>query len=187
MALTRLEQSFCLEYTKDYNPVQAYIRASNEEDPKTSYNESRRLLQQNKILRRIFEIEWENRGIEGRISREAIIEELKKVAFSDIKTFIDVDDEGEVTLKNLDDLPEGASRAISKIEVHSGRGKQTVKLELSDRETCLFKLGEYLGLNNDLNSALTTLERYDYSIVKVPGGFQVRDLRYEDESFFDDL
>lgn len=187
MALNKIEQNFCNEYVKDYNPVQAYIRASSEEDAQTAYNESKRLLQQNKILRRIFEIEWENRGIEGRIRRESIVEELKKVAFADIKSFIDVDDEGEVTLKNLDDLPEGATRAISKIEVHSGRGKQTVKLELSDRENCLFKLGEYLGLNNDLDSALTTLERYDYSVVKVPGGFQVRDLRYQDDSFFEDI
>lgn len=187
MALSKIEQKFCNEYVKDYNPVQSYIRASEEEDASIAYNESKRLLQQNKILRKIFEIEWENRGIEGRISREAIIEELKKVAFSDIRTYIDVDDEGEVSLKNLDDLPEGSTRAISKIEVHSGRGKQTIKLELSDRENCLFKLAEYLGFNNDLNSALKTLERYDYAIIKVPGGFQIRDLRYDGDSCFEDI
>lgn len=187
MALSKLEQKFCNEYTKDYNPVQSYIRASEEEDASIAYKESKRLLQQNKILRRIFEIEWENRGIEGRISREAIIEELKRVAFADIRSFINIDDEGDISLKNLDDLPKGATRAISKIEVHSGRGKQTIKLELSDRENCLFKLADYLGFNNDLNSALKTLERYDYAIVKVPGGFQIRDLREESNDFFEDV
>lgn len=97
------------------------------------------------------------------ITRQRVIEECAKLAFSDIREVFNEDG----TLKRVHDFPDGIAGAVSSIEVEElfeGVGKDRVwtgyvkKLKLWDKNPALEKLLKHLGLDEaDKDSDLAAL------------------------------
>ena len=94
---------------------------------------------------------------EADIEAARIIYELKLIAFSDIKDYMDIDpDTGGVRCKGFGDMPEDASRAIQSIRedrsiTEDSRGEQSIiyskfKFKLHDKLRALEALGKYKNL-----------------------------------------
>lgn len=107
------QKLFVAEYLKDKNGKQAAIRAGYSR--KTAEVQASRLLSVAKVKAAVDEALGKvHKKLD--ISAERIREELALIAFADMADYVKVGTEGEVSIKPFSEMPEGASRAISKIK-----------------------------------------------------------------------
>lgn len=159
--LSPKQLAFCREFVVDYNGRQSAIRAGY--SPKTAQEQSSRLLSKVKVQQEISRRESliQNKVI---ITKDKVIRELAKLAFSDIADHLTIDEYGCVQAVALADLPVGASRAIKKVKERRiiktipgakdrPDGEQilesTFEYELHDKEAPLIQLGKELGMFRD--------------------------------------
>ena len=143
MTLSPRRQRFVEEWLADPNATQAAIRAGY--SPRTAKQQGSRLLTNDDVKAAI---QARQRALADQtdVSAETVVAELAGIAFADIGTYLDWSDDG-VRITSRDDLPEGASRAISEIsEVVTAAGQRTVRLKLHSKPDALDKLGRVLGL-----------------------------------------
>jgi phage terminase small subunit len=103
---------------------------------------------------------------------DSVVDELKRVAFSDIGDILDMT--GEVPkLKAAKDIPLAARRAISSVKVRrvlDGKGKQAREVEiiefrLWDKNPALEKAMKYLGMLKDASPIVNTVNVVRVEIV----------------------
>lgn len=84
--------------------------------PKTAAQQASRLLKKVKIQKEIARLKaiLEEKTLD--ITKDRILKELAILGFADMKDYVTIGSEGQVTLKTFEEMPEGASRAISKVE-----------------------------------------------------------------------
>lgn len=89
------------------------------------------------------------------ITQDIVLKELALIGFSDMRNYVDFGPEG-VILKELYDISEKHSKAISEV-LHSSSSEGTnVKFKLYDKRAALVDIGKHLGmfvekLNVDVN------------------------------------
>ena len=159
--LSPKQSAFCREYVLDYNATQAATRAGY--SPKTARQQASQLLTKLNIQQEISKRESfiQNKVI---ITKDKIIRELAKLAFSDIADHLTIDEYGCAQAVALADLPVGASRAIKKVKerriIKSTKGtkdspdgeqilESTFEYELHGKENPLIQLGKELGMFRD--------------------------------------
>lgn len=159
--LSPKQSAFCREYVLDYNATQAATRAGY--SAKTARSMASQLLTKINIQQEISKRESfiQNKVI---ITKDKVIRELAKLAFSDIADHITIDEYGCAQAIALADLPVGASRAIKKVRerriIKSTKGtkdnpdgeqilESTFEYELHDKENPLIQLGKELGMFRD--------------------------------------
>lgn len=145
--LTPKQAKFCKEYLVDLNATQAAIRAGYSQ--KTAYSHGQRLLKNVEIQN---EIQRQREGASERteVTIDRCLKEYACLAFLDT---LDVFNE-DGTLKNIQDMPESARRAIAGIEVtdltEMGTKYGTLsKVKLSNKKDALDSLMRHLGGFND--------------------------------------
>lgn len=141
--LTEKQKRFCREYLRDLNASKAAIRSGYSK--KTAGVQGHELLQNPEIQKRI------TRAIEARATRtdisiDKVVQELARVAFSDIQDFVNWNKEG-VAIRDSKELNEDQSRAVSEIaEGIDGKNRRRVKVKLHDKVKALELLGKHLQM-----------------------------------------
>lgn len=80
------------------------------------------------------------------ISPDKVINELAKIAFSDITDFMDNGEFGSVNIKTLKDIPKNKSGAIKSIETKISLSGTNSKITLHDKLPALKALSEMMGM-----------------------------------------
>jgi len=152
--LTARQKAFIQEYPIDLNGTQAAIRAGYSK--KTANRQATENLSKPVIQAAIQEAldKWAKRT---EITIDRTLTEIARLAFSDIREYIDIGADGCVQVKPFEDMPKGASRAIQYIKekkriLASGKGggeetilESTLELKLWDKGKALDQLGKHLG------------------------------------------
>jgi len=152
--LTAKQKAFIQEYPIDLNGTQAAIRAGY--SAKTAEFQASKMLSKGKVQEAIQEA-LDKRAERTEITADRVLLEIARLAFSDIREYIDIGADGCVQVKTFEDMPKGASRAIQYIKekkriIASGKGdgeetilESTFELKLWDKVKALEQLGKHLG------------------------------------------
>jgi len=158
--LTRKQRDFVNEYLKDYNGTAAAIRAGYSE--RSAHVIAHDLLKHPKIFPAINHYE---KGLSTRFTstKERVLKEMNLLAYSDMGDYLD--ENGDLRVTNLKDLPPMATRAIKKIRFHkvtrklAKDGKEgkagdeieyvKAEFELYDKVQTLIKMGQEVGIFKD--------------------------------------
>jgi phage terminase small subunit len=141
--LTLKQKIFVKEYVKDFNGTRAAIAAGYSED-------SAALIASENIRKPYIQtaVEAELKKIEKKIdiSIDKIADELAKIAFSNIKDFVEFDSKN-VNVKDSKDV-DGA--VIQEISSTVGMRGRSTKLKLHDKMKALELLGRFKGMYKDV-------------------------------------
>lgn len=155
MALTPKQENFCREYLIDLNATQAAIRAGYSQ--KTASAIAQENLRKPMIMERIQKAR--QKSIDKlEVTRERILAEYAKIAFSDITDFLKVEEiEGRnqqtgeyvgipvVTVFPTDGMPKQRTAALSEIR----QTKEGISVKMHDKKGALDSLARHLGMFND--------------------------------------
>lgn len=144
------QRKFVLEYVQSYNGYRAALAAGYGEAG--AMTKASQLLKEKKIQDAIrdYETDMSTRFL---ATRERIMKELSLLAYSDLSDYLD--ENGEIRIKNLRDLPPQVSRAIKKVKfsryVRTDKGgtehvTETTDFELHDKKGSLIDLGKEIGM-----------------------------------------
>lgn len=103
------QEQFAKEYLIDLNATQAAIRAGYSR--KTAYSQGQRLLKNVEIQTRISEL-MNERSRRTEITADRVIQEIAKIAFSDIGEYMTWDQDGNITMLSSDNLDTSVIQAI---------------------------------------------------------------------------
>lgn len=164
--LTPKIKRFCEEYIKDLNGTQSAIRAGY--SPKTANEQSSKLLAKVNVQIFISELK-KNLSNKNEGLAQQVIDELKKVGFSNIQDYI----ESENEIKDLTKISRDKGAAVESIKKtvteFSGGGessgkKTSIQFKLYDKISALEKLGRHLGifeLDNNQKAAVINVNITD--------------------------
>lgn len=152
-------QAFINEYMVDHNGKQAAIRAGY--SPKTAEVQASRLLRNAKVRAAVDEAETKQ-AERLELKSDGVLTELKKLAFSDIRTIFGPNG----TILPIHEWPDAIAAAVSSVEVVTTRVpgsdpieyEYTSKFRLWDKKGALELLGKNLRLwneNKELADAIT--------------------------------
>lgn len=145
--LTPKQEKFCNEYLIDLNATGAAKRAGYSEE--TAYSIGWENLKKPEIQNRLTELR-NKLGNNGELAQQ-VINELKKIGFSNVQDFID-DNNTIIDLKKIEAHKAAAVASIKKSITTFGDGegnegeKQTVEFKLWDKISALEKLCKHLGI-----------------------------------------
>lgn len=153
MPPTLKQAAFVREYLVDLNATQAAVRAGY--SPRTARQQGQRLLTKVDIAVAI-ERAFEERSKRTGITSERVLDELAKLAFSNLLDYFRLTDEGEPAIDLSGITPEQAA-ALTEIQVDDyvdGRGEDArdvrrVKIKTADKLKALEMLARHLGLFSD--------------------------------------
>ena len=157
--ITEQQKVFCAEYIIDLNATQAAIRA--DYSKKTARSKGCQLLTKVNIQKEIQKLKAE-RSERLQIRADFVVAELAKVAFSNIKRFLDIEND-EVYFKDFKDIPDEHAAAIESIKVMKKAIKddveiQTIQFKLHSKLNALEQLGRHLGIYEKDNEQLRPIE-----------------------------
>ena len=156
-----MQERFCEEYLIDLNATAAYTRAGYAGNSETARRNAYKLLTRTDISTRVQQLKAE-RSERCQISGDKVLQALAALAFSKITDFVRFDERG-VHLLDSSQLDPALLPALSSVRVSESRHGKTVSISLHDKVSVLLKLGEHLGLFDDLNKSLSTLKSYGVS------------------------
>ncbi len=154
--ITDKMRQFVDEYLIDLNATQAAIRAGYSEA--TAQEQSSQLLARADI-RALIEEAQKDRVDRVQISQDTTVNELKRIAFSDVADFVIVKEGGVIEQRPFNELKKEQTRCVKKIKqtvrtAQSSDGSilhqtATLEIELHDKLKALELLGRHLGMFND--------------------------------------
>lgn len=127
---------------------------------KTAHSQGPRLLEHVGVKAAIDEA-LRKREKRTEITADRVLRELSLIAFSDMADYVNIDTDGSVRVKTFEEMPEGASRNIAKIEdvrrilgSGEGDGKEMIlearlKFGHYSKERALELIGKHLGMFTD--------------------------------------
>lgn len=150
MALNEKQKRFALEYLIDRNATQAAIRAGY--SAKTAHAQGHKLLKKAEIKEFISK-KNAKASEKLEITRERVLEEMAKLAFSNTLNYMRVQEDGTAVL-DLSGLTRDQAAAITEIsteEIAGGRGEDQVpvlktRIKVADKKGALEMLAKHLGL-----------------------------------------
>jgi len=145
-------ERFCQEYIIDLHQTKAYERTYGK--VKSARINASRLLSKANISARIAELK-EIRSERTVITQDMVLKELKMLAQSDIKNYLEVVEEfagskdGRLKLTLFKEMKGDATRAIKSISEHITKDGIQLKFKLHGKEKPLELLGKHLGMFMD--------------------------------------
>lgn len=153
MTINEKQKRFCEEYLKDFNGAQAAIRAGYSKE--SAKEQASRLLTNANVATYLTLLKDQNSKNHSDL-KNLIVEEYKKIGFSNIQDFIEADN-SIVDISQIDREKAAVVESIKKTETEfSGANestgtKTTVQIKLWDKLNALEKLGRYVGLFEEDN------------------------------------
>ena len=139
---------FAAEYTKDFRPGRAYERAGYGAKGKAADAAGHKLLKDEEV-QEFIRAEMEAMSRRNQLEQDAIVQEYMRIAFSDIKDYMEWGPSG-LEWKSSADLTENQSRAIDYVEFFEDKTKfshvRRYKFKLHSKTVALEALSKYLGL-----------------------------------------
>lgn len=142
---------FVREYLVDFNATQAAIRAGYSK--KTAGQQGGRLLSKVEIQTALSEA-FDARKARVELTADRVLEEIGKVAFSDVRRIFDADG-NLVKIADLDDQAAACVAGCDLVTVNRGEGEieYVAKIKLADKLKALELAGKHLGLFRDGSGA----------------------------------
>lgn len=153
MALSDRQQRFVDEYLIDLNATQAAIRAGY--SPNGAKVQAVRLLSNANVAAAVARGKAKA-GTKLEITRDRVLKELARIAFSDLRRVVDFGPDG-VKLKEGSELADDDAVAIESVGQSFNQYGPTVKVKLYSKTDALEKLAKHLGLFNEERSPLDAL------------------------------
>ena len=139
------QKRFADEYLVDLNQTQAAIRAGYSE--RTAFEIGRGLF--NKVdVRHYIQERLDKRGKRLEITADRVLQEIAKVAFSDMSEFAEWR-ESQATLIDSNLLDKVQTACIQEVSGQTNANGSTVKIKLYDKLKALEVLGKHLKLFNE--------------------------------------
>lgn len=148
--LTPKQDRFCLEYIVDLNGTQAAIRAGYSK--KTAYSIAEQNLKKLEIQKKVQKL-LDARRVRTEVKADEIIQEIKKMAFSNMADYMTPDNEGGAFV-DLSNLTRDQAAAITQLEVESYWDKdlkkivKKIKFKLADKYKGQELLGKHIKMFN---------------------------------------
>lgn len=146
------KELFCSEYLIDLNGTQAALRAGYAK--KGAAQQASRLLRDVKVQAKIQEL-MKARAEQVEVTAEMVLAELKKIGFSNMAHYINVDKNGDAFV-DLSGIDADRAAAITEVivedlsedmQVRTGRLTKT-RIKLADKRAALVDMGKHLGMWN---------------------------------------
>lgn len=145
--ITPQQELFAQEYVKTLNGTQAAIAAGYSE--RSASAQASDLLNRPNVKARIIELKDRVREANA-VTAQRVIDELAKVALSNIKHYVDAGNE----VKDLSEIPDEHGAVVSSIKVtkktyegeNGSSTEKTVAFKLWDKVAALDKLGRHFGI-----------------------------------------
>jgi len=162
--LTDKQQRFCEEYIIDLNATQAALRAG------YCANSVNKVGPANLVkvgIREEIQRLKSERSDRLQIEADSVVKELAIVAFSNIRDYLTVNEDGDVFLKGFDGIEAEKLAAIESIKVNTTRKKDesreytTTQFKLHSKLNALEQLGRHLGIyekDNEQSRVIPTTE-----------------------------
>lgn len=141
-ALNLRQQRFVAEYLKDPNATQAALRAGY--SPKTAHDIGSENLTKPAILEAIQAGQAKLLEKAG-ITAERIIEEYKKIAFSDFRQFAKWGPDG-VRLVDSEALSDESAACVAEVSETTSKDGGSIRFKLHDKKGALDSLAKHLGM-----------------------------------------
>jgi len=155
------QKRFCEEYLRDFNGGAAVLRAGYQCNVDAARVQASRLLTNAKVQAQLQQLR-DRVSANAQMSLEQVVQEIARVAFSNITQVLSFTNDGGVKLKGSDELPDEVSAAIA--SVASSKSKTVVRLH--NKVKALTLLADFYGLRSDFNQARATLKRYGLALVE---------------------
>lgn len=158
--LTPKQKAFIEEYIVSLNATQAAIKAGYSE------NAARQIASENlskPYIQDAIQAAIEERSKRNEITADRVLQELARIAYSDIVDYITVQDSGTIRINNLERLRPGASKAIKKI-----KEKRIIKQSFDDEDGCIIDSTLELDLHDKIK-ALELLGKHTAAFEPVKG------------------
>lgn len=144
--LSYQQEMFCVNYINqtNFNAAEASRQAGFAEGT------GAKLLKEPVIIERIQQL-MDDRAQRVALSADRVLEEIMKLAFSDIRDYYNEDG----TVKRMDELSDSAAAALQTVKVHHGRNgvrvqhPDVLEFKLADKRANLELLGKHLKLFTD--------------------------------------
>lgn len=150
-----MHHRFAQEYVIDLNGTRAATAAGY--SPKTAKEQASRLLTKVSVRRAVDNL-LAKRASKLELKAEHIVEELRRLAFSNMMDYMEIDENGKPCGLNMSNLTRDQAAAIQEITEDttggSGDGERRLvlrtKFKLSDKAKNLELLGRHLGMFKDV-------------------------------------
>lgn len=139
------QQRFVEEYLIDLNATAAAKRAGYSE--RTAQEQSSRLLS-NVMVQQAIQAAQESRSKRTEIKADAVLAELAKIAFSDMRTFAEWGP-GGVKLKPSEELAPDQSACVAEVSESTSKDGGSLRFKLHSKTEALSLLGKHLKLFTD--------------------------------------
>lgn len=169
--LTARQAEFVRQYLVDLNATQAAIRAGY--SPKTANRTGPENLSK-PVVRTAVDEAMARRAEETKLSAESVVQELAKLAFSNMLDYVSITSAGEAYV-DLAELTRDQAAAIVEVQVDDyldGRGEDArevrrVKVKLADKKGALELLGKHLQLFTERVDVTSRGEKLEGAQVQV--------------------
>lgn len=142
VGLTDKQRIFCQEYIVDLNATQAAIRAGYSESSAGSIGQENLT---KPAIQAAIQRAMDERQSRTEITQDRVINELARIAFSDLCDFVEFDKNGV----SVRDSQEVDGRVVAEISERATRYGRNKRIKLHDKIKALEMLGKHLGLFND--------------------------------------
>lgn len=138
------QERFCQEYLIDLNATAAAKRAGY--SAKTAMEQGYQLLRNTSVQKHVAELKKQRREA-NEATAQKVVEELAKIAFSDIRNLFNVNN----SLSKVNDLGKDITAAIASIKVYEEKNQgvligETKEIKLYDKLKALELLGRHFGI-----------------------------------------
>lgn len=172
--LTAKQKAFAEQYIIDNNATAAYERAGYKTKNLNSAGAAAsRLLGNVRVLRYVQYLQ-EQRSQRLQLSADDVLEEIARIAKSNIADVVDITPLG-IVVKNGQQLSRHVTAAISEITCTETERGVTTRVKLHDKISALNLAAKHTGLTSDLNQAIATFRRYGYEVRQTPSGYEFID------------
>lgn len=144
--LTAYQQCFVDEYFVDLNQTKAILRAGFA-GKETSAKTAATRMMRNVHVKALVQQRLEDRSVRTQITADQVLIELANIGFYDLKKIFDEKN----NLKNIHDLDDQTSRAISSVEIEVNDAgarviSTTKKIKMGDKIRALQLIGNHIGM-----------------------------------------
>ena len=139
------QKLFVAEFLVDLSPKLAALRAGYGEG---HADHAKERLVESAPVREAIRVAMGKRMLRLRLSGDRVLEEMAKIAFSNISDVVEFGPTG-ITVKSAETIPADKRSAIREITETRGPNGTTMKIVMHDKKTALDSLARHLGLFND--------------------------------------